>query len=203
MMALGIGPLLWWLIRKVRQDTARDHSGWRRPAASSSSGWLVTALGVVVIAGLLTFSRAGFAAMVVAATLCVGVFAAAGWIDRRVKVAMAVLGVFLAVALATNGYQPLANRLATVVGASSLEEMSAGRQQIWSAAGKRLHKLKVPESPTNCTFGGPKRDTLYVTARTSLYRLKTKMRGVSARPEKPPADSKPAVSRPAAARGGP
>ena len=137
MMALGIGPLLWWLIRKVRQDAPRDRGGWgHRPAASSSSGWLVTALGVVVIAGLLTFSRAGLAAMVVAATLCVGVFAAAGWIDRRMKVALAVLGVFLVVALATDGYQPLANRLATVVGASSLEDMSAGRQQIWSAVGK-------------------------------------------------------------------
>ena len=48
---------------------------------------------------------------------------------------------------------------------------------VWSKTGKRLHKLPVPESPTNCTFGGPKRDVLYVTARTSLYRVSTKVKG--------------------------
>lgn len=52
-----------------------------------------------------------------------------------------------------------------------------GHLFIWSSAGKRLHKLKVPEAPTNCTFGGPKRDTLYVTARTSLYRVPMKVKG--------------------------
>ncbi len=95
MMALGIGPLLWWLIRNVHQDGVRNPGGWgRRRTTKNSTGWLVTALGVVVIAGLLTFSRAGLAVMLVASTLCVGFFAALGWIDRRVNAAMAVLGVF-------------------------------------------------------------------------------------------------------------
>ena len=52
-----------------------------------------------------------------------------------------------------------------------------GHLFVWSSRGKRLHKLKVPESPTNCTFGGPKRDTLYVTARTSLYRVPMQVKG--------------------------
>ncbi|MDJ0521273.1 MAG: SMP-30/gluconolactonase/LRE family protein [Planctomycetota bacterium] len=55
-----------------------------------------------------------------------------------------------------------------------------GHVWIWSSSGKRLHKLKVPESPTNVTFGGAERRTLYVTARTSLYRVETGVRGASA-----------------------
>ena len=42
-----------------------------------------------------------------------------------------------------------------------------------------LHQaiLKIPEVPANCTFGGKDLSTLYVTARTSLYAIKTKQTG--------------------------
>ncbi len=48
----------------------------------------------------------------------------------------------------------------------------AGQGRIWvfDKAGKQLRTHEVPEKPTNCVFAGPKRDTLYVTARTSFYR---------------------------------
>lgn len=52
-----------------------------------------------------------------------------------------------------------------------------GHIWIWDPKGKLLHKLKVPEGPTNCAFGGPQLGTLYVTARTSLYRLAMKVKG--------------------------
>ncbi|MDF1702596.1 MAG: SMP-30/gluconolactonase/LRE family protein [Planctomycetota bacterium] len=50
---------------------------------------------------------------------------------------------------------------------------AAGQNHIWVWApdGKPIAKLPVPEGPANCTFGGPARRTLYVTARTSLYRM--------------------------------
>jgi gluconolactonase len=37
--------------------------------------------------------------------------------------------------------------------------------------GSRWGIIEIPEQPTNCTFGGADRRTLYVTARTSLYRV--------------------------------
>ncbi len=55
-----------------------------------------------------------------------------------------------------------------------------GHVWIWSSKGKLLHKLKVPEGPSNCAFGGPKHDTLYVTARTSLYRVRMRVKGAGA-----------------------
>jgi gluconolactonase len=42
--------------------------------------------------------------------------------------------------------------------------------QIYSNQGKLLHVISVPEVPANVTFGGDDRKTLYITARTSLYR---------------------------------
>lgn len=41
--------------------------------------------------------------------------------------------------------------------------------QVVSPQGEHLGIIELPESPANCTFGGPDRKTLYVTARTSLY----------------------------------
>ncbi len=48
---------------------------------------------------------------------------------------------------------------------------------IWDKTGKRLARIEFPESPANCAFGGKDRKTLYVTARTSLYRLEMNVRG--------------------------
>lgn len=48
---------------------------------------------------------------------------------------------------------------------------------VYSADGKKIATLEVPESPANVTFGGPDRRTLFITARTSLYALHMNVRG--------------------------
>jgi hypothetical protein len=45
-------------------------------------------------------------------------------------------------------------------------------------SGSVLARLAVPERPTNCAFGGKDFQTLFVTARTSLYSVRTKVRGM-------------------------
>jgi gluconolactonase len=45
-------------------------------------------------------------------------------------------------------------------------------------SGAVLARLAVPERPTNCAFGGADFQTLFVTARTSLYSVRTKVRGM-------------------------
>jgi gluconolactonase len=47
-----------------------------------------------------------------------------------------------------------------------------------------LTVVKTPEDPTNCTFGGPRRDTLYITTAKSLFRIKTAARGIARLPGK-------------------
>lgn len=49
---------------------------------------------------------------------------------------------------------------------------------IFSKTGELLKTIEVPEGPTNVCFGGIDRNQLYITARTSLYRVGLNMKGV-------------------------
>jgi len=49
--------------------------------------------------------------------------------------------------------------------------------QIYSPRGEKLGTISGPEGPANVCFGGPERDTLFITARTSLYSIKMKVHG--------------------------
>src|SRR5580693_6107826 len=48
---------------------------------------------------------------------------------------------------------------------------------VWDANGNHLGTIVMPEQPANLTWGDPQYDTLYITATTSVYRLRTKTRG--------------------------
>jgi gluconolactonase len=48
---------------------------------------------------------------------------------------------------------------------------------IYTPAGKFVRMIEFPEPPANCAFGGPDLKTLYVTARTSVYRVRIADRG--------------------------
>ena len=47
-----------------------------------------------------------------------------------------------------------------------------------SPQGKLLGLIGFPEVPANCAWGDADGKTLYVTARTGLYRIKTKATGI-------------------------
>ncbi|WP_372948479.1 SMP-30/gluconolactonase/LRE family protein [Mariniphaga sp.] len=49
---------------------------------------------------------------------------------------------------------------------------------VYSPKGELVQGIEFPESPANICFGGKKRKTLFVTARTSVYTLKMKVKGV-------------------------
>jgi gluconolactonase len=48
---------------------------------------------------------------------------------------------------------------------------------IYTSGGKFVRMIEFPEAPANCAFGGPDLKTLYVTARTSVYRIRITDRG--------------------------
>lgn len=43
--------------------------------------------------------------------------------------------------------------------------------QVFSEAGQRLGKIFVPETVSNCVFGGPKKTRLFITATSSIYAI--------------------------------
>lgn len=49
-----------------------------------------------------------------------------------------------------------------------------GPEGVWviSPDGKLLDKIATPETPTNCNWGDSDRKTLYITAQTSVYRIR-------------------------------
>ncbi len=49
---------------------------------------------------------------------------------------------------------------------------------VFSEEGKHLGIIKIPEIPANLAWGGKDWKTLYITARTSLYCVKTKVEGM-------------------------
>ncbi len=48
---------------------------------------------------------------------------------------------------------------------------------VYSALGKLIHTLDLAETPANCAFGDPDLQTLYITARTSVYRVRLNVKG--------------------------
>ena len=48
---------------------------------------------------------------------------------------------------------------------------------VWDASGHHLGTIVMPEQPANLTWGDQDRKTLYITATTSVYRLRTNTKG--------------------------
>ena len=48
---------------------------------------------------------------------------------------------------------------------------------VYNKKGEKIEEIKVPEGPANVTFGGSDNQTLFITARTSLYSLKMRVKG--------------------------
>lgn len=58
--------------------------------------------------------------------------------------------------------------------------VSSGRGvEVYAPDGSHLAVLHVPETVANLTFGGPRRSDLYLTATSSLYRLRVKATGAA------------------------
>src|SRR5579862_3239388 len=56
---------------------------------------------------------------------------------------------------------------------------------VWDARGNHLGTIVVPEQPANLAWGDAGFDTLYITATTSVYRIKTKTKGFVPYMDKP------------------
>lgn len=55
--------------------------------------------------------------------------------------------------------------------------VAAGRIWIYDAQGKLIGNLDIPEKPSNCAFGDSDLRTLYITARSGLYRARREVKG--------------------------
>jgi gluconolactonase len=59
----------------------------------------------------------------------------------------------------------------------NLYTTTGGKVHIYSADGKKLEQIDVPEGPANVCFGGDDMKTLFITASTSVYSIRMKNAG--------------------------
>jgi sugar lactone lactonase YvrE len=64
------------------------------------------------------------------------------------------------------------------VGGPALRAMTFGERAVISPEGKHLGTIKVPETVSNVAWGEKDGKTLYITASTSVYRIKLRVPGV-------------------------
>jgi len=57
--------------------------------------------------------------------------------------------------------------------------VAANRVEAYTSDGHPLGQIILEETPSNCTFGDPDLGSLYVTARTSVYRVRLNVKGIS------------------------
>lgn len=138
LLALGLGPLIWWVHRTMSR---RGVSGgaFRREFIALPKHQLAfilppAALGLVLFAGLMSLSRGGAVAMFFAALVSVVTLARARLLSRKLLLGLAGAFLLIAAALAIHGYQQVTTRLGDFVSGSidSLDRYGQ-RRMLWLA----------------------------------------------------------------------
>lgn len=62
--------------------------------------------------------------------------------------------------------------------------LTAGAVLVYDPAGKQIAKIQVPLRPTNLCFAGPDGRTLFITARSAIYAVKTTVGGRGSSPRR-------------------
>jgi sugar lactone lactonase YvrE len=56
--------------------------------------------------------------------------------------------------------------------------VTSGVTWVFDSAGKHLGDIVTPDAPANCAFGGADNKILFITARSSVYRVKLRVQGI-------------------------
>ena len=94
LMALGLGPLMCLVAMQVRHDQRKEQAAFKAERIGTRQiellGWML-ALGIVLFAGLMTFSRGGALAMLLATLVVIGALYSARMLGWRFVAAVATL----------------------------------------------------------------------------------------------------------------
>jgi O-antigen ligase/tetratricopeptide (TPR) repeat protein len=135
-LALGFGPLVWWFQQGAARGRRRPFSAGRarRPGNFDLALLRVPALGMVVLAALLSLSRGGAVAIFVAGAISVTACYRARTLGTKSLVSMAAAGLLIAASLVIHGYDQVSHRLGQLtVGSVEQLDQNLGRRTIWAA----------------------------------------------------------------------
>lgn len=138
-LALGLGPLLWYLVRAWQGEDQNPSPCTFGPARwdSATGGrkvMLAFGLGLVVFAGLLSYSRGGILVMLLVAATTVGIYAWNRRLGKRAIWTLVTAASIVAAALWVHGYQSLRGEMETLAsGSMETVDQNRGRRKIWAA----------------------------------------------------------------------
>ncbi|HYW78368.1 MAG TPA: O-antigen ligase family protein, partial [Thermoguttaceae bacterium] len=138
-LALGVGPLIWWLQNQSHKRVRRGARDFDRSSGDFSSqqvvsGFRSVALGVVLFAGLLSLSRGGVSVMFLAVAICVVVCYRAKTVGIRFVLSLGAVALLIGALLTVEGFDRVSNRLDDL-GSGSIDEIDheGARRTIWAA----------------------------------------------------------------------
>jgi len=145
-LALAMGPLLWWVIKA--QGDARNSSEEEQPKFGSKKRasprrqmnlpqlqvLLCIGVGIVFVAGLLTYSRGGLIVMTIAAMISTGLFLLQRRVGKRAVIAVCTAGLIAAGAVLLHGQDILIREIETMQEVSiDAFDKGQARRKIWTA----------------------------------------------------------------------
>jgi len=140
-LALGIGPLIWWLQENLLPRRRRNRRNARVSGPSTGdfqtsgqvSGLRTVALGLVLFAGLTSLSRGGMAVTFIAVAICVAVCYRAKTLGKRFVLSMAATALLIGALLTIYGSDQVGSRL-DELSSGSIEtlDQESGRRLIWA-----------------------------------------------------------------------
>ncbi|HUT91370.1 MAG TPA: O-antigen ligase family protein [Thermoguttaceae bacterium] len=143
-LALGLGPVIWWVHQGFRkQRRSRPHEFGRLASRSQEgqlgTGFRVVGLAVVLFAVLLSLSRGGSLAALVATVVCLAVCYRTSAIGPKLAVSLGAAALLIGVSLSIFGHEGVSRRLGTLT-AGSLDAVdgAGGRRTIWSTVAKAI-----------------------------------------------------------------
>jgi tetratricopeptide (TPR) repeat protein len=132
LLALQLGAVLWLLLAVQRRGAAA--AGFAAPRPAWHLPAVLGGLGLVLFAGLLSLSRGGAVAMLLATGVALAVLYRADLVSRRFLASMAAAFAVIAVALVIHGLQGVSHRLDDLTTASWEDLDGQGyRRQLWAA----------------------------------------------------------------------
>ncbi len=143
-LALGIGPMIWWLQHREPERGGRRSRAIRRragllPSQTQASSLRSIALGVVLFAGLLSLSRGGMLVIFLAAAVSVAVCYRAKRLGTGFVLSLGSIAVLIGALLTIDGYDRVSGRLGELsAGSMETVDAGAGRRTIWGTVAKAI-----------------------------------------------------------------
>ncbi|MBN1851606.1 MAG: O-antigen ligase family protein [Pirellulales bacterium] len=135
MLALGIGPLVWWLAASIRVHKHHELSkGPGRISSSNGTVAILICIGTVLFAGLMSTSRGGMLVIVVACITVAGLYWSRGLLPGKVVAALGASAIIVTVAITIHGFDRVAPEIEDLT-SGSVERLDNGgyRRAVWSA----------------------------------------------------------------------